>query len=127
MYYSFLSIFKHCIDVTFDRVPENDYDFWVVAFHDEKDETLFRKDADRDEINRLKNDPDGYQSYFTFIDMIGHYFDSCCPHSVLSPGFNAVVVVEHCTVSPCAHQGSTRVGNQILWCIIFTAEKLLEI
>ena len=57
---SFLSIFKHCIDVTFDRVPENDYDFWVVAFHDEKDETLFRKDADMDEIRRLKNDPDGY-------------------------------------------------------------------
>jgi len=57
---SFLSIFKHCIDVTFDRVPENDYDFWVVAFHDDKDETLFRKDADRDEIRRLKNDPDGY-------------------------------------------------------------------
>jgi hypothetical protein len=57
---SFLSIFKHCIDVTFDRVPENDYDFWVVAFHNEKDETLFRKDADRDEIRRLKNDPDGY-------------------------------------------------------------------
>ena len=46
---------------------------------------------------------------------------------VLSPGLKAVVVVEHCTVSPCAHQGSTRVGNQILWCIIFTAEKLLEI
>jgi glycosyltransferase involved in cell wall biosynthesis len=57
---SFLSIFKHCIDVTFDRVPENDYDFWVVAFHNEKDETLFRKDADRDEIRRLKSDPDGY-------------------------------------------------------------------
>jgi hypothetical protein len=57
---SFLSIFKHCIDVTFDRVPENDYDFWVVAFHNEKDETLFRKDADKDEIRRLKNDPDGY-------------------------------------------------------------------
>jgi hypothetical protein len=57
---SFLSIFKHCIDVTFDRVPENDYDFWVVAFHDEKDETLFRKDADKEEIRRLKSDPDGY-------------------------------------------------------------------
>jgi hypothetical protein len=57
---SFLSIFKHCIDVTFDRVPENDYDFWVVAFHNEKDETLFRKDADKDEIRRLKSDPDGY-------------------------------------------------------------------
>ena len=24
----------------------------------------------------IKNDPDGYQSYFTFIDMIGHYFDN---------------------------------------------------
>lgn len=57
---SFLSIFKHCIDVTYDRVPENDYDFWVVAFHDEKDETIFRKDADLDEIRRLKSDPDGY-------------------------------------------------------------------
>ena len=57
---SFLSIFKHCIDVTYDRVPENDYDFWVVAFHNEKDETIFRKDADLDEIRRLKSDPDGY-------------------------------------------------------------------
>ena len=57
---SFLSIFKHCIDVTYDRVPENDYDLWVVAFHDEKDETIFRKDADLDEIRRLKSDPDGY-------------------------------------------------------------------
>jgi len=57
---SFLTIFKHCIDVTYDRVPENDYEFWVVAFHDENDETLFRKDADKDEIKRMKNDPDGY-------------------------------------------------------------------
>ena len=32
----------------------------VVAFHDEKDETIFRKDADSAEIKRIKNDPDGY-------------------------------------------------------------------
>jgi len=57
---SFAQIFKHCIDVGYDQVPEQDYDFWVVAFHDENDETIFRKDADRDEIARIKNDPDGY-------------------------------------------------------------------
>jgi len=57
---SFASIFKHCIDISFSQVPETDYDFWVVAFHDEKDETIFRKDADKNEINRMKMDPDGY-------------------------------------------------------------------
>jgi hypothetical protein len=57
---SFLSIFKHCIDVGYSQVPEDDYDFWAVAFHDENDETIYRKDADPDEIQRMKNDPDGY-------------------------------------------------------------------
>jgi len=57
---SFLSIFKHCIDIGYSQVPEDDYDFWAVAFHDENDETIYRKDADPDEIQRMKNDPDGY-------------------------------------------------------------------
>lgn len=57
---SFSSIFKHCIDVAYSSVPENDYEFWVVAFHDEKDNTIYRKDADINEINMMKNDPDGY-------------------------------------------------------------------
>jgi hypothetical protein len=57
---SFLSIFKHCIDLSFDMVKETDYDFWVVAFHNEKDETLFRKDADPNEIAMMKRDPDRY-------------------------------------------------------------------
>jgi len=57
---SFASIFKHCIDVNYGSVPESDYDFWVVAFHDDKDETIFRQDADKNEIKRLMNDPDGY-------------------------------------------------------------------
>jgi hypothetical protein len=57
---SFLKIFKHCIDIGFSSIPENDYEFWAVAFHDEKDETIYRKDADKNEINRMKNDPDGY-------------------------------------------------------------------
>lgn len=57
---SFSQIFKHCIDIQYSQVPEDDYDFWVVAFHDEKDETIFRKDADANEIKIMKRDPDGY-------------------------------------------------------------------
>jgi glycosyltransferase involved in cell wall biosynthesis len=57
---SFSSIFKHCVDIGFHQVPEKDYDFWVVAFHNEKDETIFRKDADINEIKRMMNDPDNY-------------------------------------------------------------------
>ena len=57
---SYSSIFKHCIDLNFNQVPEKDYDFWVVAFHDENDQTIFRKDADINEINMMMRDPDGY-------------------------------------------------------------------
>ena len=57
---SFLSIFKHCIDLSFDMVPETDYDFWVVAFHNDKDETLYRRDADPTEISMMMKDPDRY-------------------------------------------------------------------
>jgi hypothetical protein len=57
---SFASIFKHCVDIGFTQVPEKDYEYWVVAFHDEKDETIYRKDADINEINNMMRDPDGY-------------------------------------------------------------------
>lgn len=57
---SFAKIFKHCIDINYSQVPEKDYDFWVVAFHGENNETIFRKDADKSEISRMLNDPDKY-------------------------------------------------------------------
>ena len=57
---SFLSIFKHCIDLDYKLVPEQDYEFWVVAFHDKNDETIYRQDADINEIKRIMTDPDGY-------------------------------------------------------------------
>jgi hypothetical protein len=57
---SFAKIYKHCIDVGYSQVPEKDYDFWVVAFHGENDETLFRKDSDKSEIDSYFRDPDGY-------------------------------------------------------------------
>jgi len=55
-----MSIFKHCIDIGYDQVPENDYNFWCVAFKDKDGNDLYRKDADKDEIRNMKNDPDGY-------------------------------------------------------------------
>jgi hypothetical protein len=57
---SFTSVFKHCIDIGFTQVPEKDYDFWVVAFHNENDETIYRQDADKGEVDRMLRDPDGY-------------------------------------------------------------------
>ena len=57
---AFLKIFKHCIDIGYNQVPENDYDFWCVAFKDKDGQDIHRKDADRDEVVRMKNDPDGY-------------------------------------------------------------------
>ena len=57
---SFCMMFKHCIDIGYSQVTETDYDFWVVAFHNDKDETLFRKDADKNEIAGFMIDPDKY-------------------------------------------------------------------
>jgi hypothetical protein len=55
-----LSIFKHCIDIQYGQVPEEDYDFWAVAFRTKDGRDLFRKDADKNEIESFKHDPDGY-------------------------------------------------------------------
>jgi hypothetical protein len=57
---SLIHIFKHCIDIGYDQVPENDYDFWVVAFKDEKEKDVYRYDADEAEIEAMKKDPDKY-------------------------------------------------------------------
>ena len=55
-----LRIFKHCIDIQYGQVPEDDYDFWAVAFRDKNGKDLYRKDADKHEIESFKHDPDGY-------------------------------------------------------------------
>jgi len=57
---SFLKIFKHCIDIRYEQVPENDYDFWCVAFKDKEGKDIYRKDADRAEIDMMFRDPDKY-------------------------------------------------------------------
>jgi hypothetical protein len=56
----YLQIFKHCIDIGFDKVPHNDYNVWAVAFEDITGKEIYRQDANEDEIKAMKNDPDGY-------------------------------------------------------------------
>ncbi len=43
----------------------------MVAFHDDKDETIFRKDADKDEIKRIMSDPDGYGKVWREFEVDG--------------------------------------------------------
>ena len=57
---SLLNIFKHCIDIQYGQVPEDDYDFWAVIFKDAEDNDLYRQDSVPDEIERMRKDPDGY-------------------------------------------------------------------
>ena len=67
---SFTKIFKHCIDLHLSSVPLDDYDFWVVAFHREGGETLFRQDVSKEEIVRLKQTPSGVcQIWREFLTM----------------------------------------------------------
>jgi hypothetical protein len=82
---SFVKMFKHCIDVGYQQVPEKDYDFWVVAFHrdGEGDTTLFRKDADIGEINQMMNDPDKYcKIWRQFETSIQPKYWVVWPHSI---------------------------------------------
>ena len=52
-------------------MPETDYDFWCVAFENDQGETIFRKDADQNEINNMKNDPDGYCKVWRTFQYVG--------------------------------------------------------
>lgn len=52
---SFFTIFKHCIDLYDQYFPEPDYDFWVVSFEEMDGTVIFRQDADKEEVTRLKN------------------------------------------------------------------------
>jgi hypothetical protein len=79
---SFASIFKHCIDIDYKLVPEQDYDFWVVAFHDKNDETIYREDADENEVKRILSDPDGYGKVWrTFQTSLKPTYWVVWPHS----------------------------------------------
>ena len=55
-----IPIFKYCIDIQYEDVPLDDYDYWVVAFKDSQGNDISRKDANKDEIAKLITSPDSY-------------------------------------------------------------------
>ena len=57
---SLIPVFTHCIDIAYKDVPEKDYEFWAIAIHDKEGNTLFRRDAQKDEIENYFKDPDQY-------------------------------------------------------------------
>ena len=48
---SFITMFKHCIDIHKSQLTHKDYDFWVVAFESNDGKEIVRLDADIDEVN----------------------------------------------------------------------------
>ena len=42
---AFSTPFKHCIDISFDSVPHEDYNVWAVAFEDEEGNEIHRDDG----------------------------------------------------------------------------------
>lgn len=57
---SFMPLFKHCIDLGKEQLPENDYEFWAVAFEDANGVELNRNDADVNEIRQIMGTTDSY-------------------------------------------------------------------
>jgi hypothetical protein len=66
---SFLKIFKYCIDVDLSKFPETDYEFWVVAFHNKNQETLYRKDADKREVQQILNSSNNHGTLWRTFHM----------------------------------------------------------
>ena len=61
-----LSTFDYTIEIDFDRLPDNDYDFWVVAFRDENRKDMYRQDVSEDDILRMRNTSTKYKIYRNF-------------------------------------------------------------
>ena len=52
---SWLRIFKHCIDISYSTVPDDDYTTWVIAFEDEHGKEVCRRDVNAEEIKNYLN------------------------------------------------------------------------
>lgn len=56
----FLRIFKHCIDISFELAPHDDYNIWAVAFEDKDGNEIARMDAGEEEISNMRKNPFQY-------------------------------------------------------------------
>lgn len=65
---SFLSIFKHCIDLYKETLTEPDYSFWAVIFEDEKGIQLHRQDMNKDEVKNALATTDNFIKIWRTFD-----------------------------------------------------------
>lgn len=61
---SFRNVFRHCIDLYKGSVQETDYDFWAIIFKDDQNNELYRLDADRQEIELLRNNVENTSEFY---------------------------------------------------------------
>lgn len=52
---SFVTTFKHCIDIHKSQLTHDDYDFWVVSFESNDGKEIERLDADESEVKGYMN------------------------------------------------------------------------
>jgi hypothetical protein len=81
---SWIHVFKFCIDMHVDSVPENDYDAWIIAFKNADGKEIIRCDADENEVNSFKrsNPSDKwYRIWRTFYTKELPYSYVFWPHS----------------------------------------------
>ena len=67
---SFLRRFKHCIDIHKTVFENINYQFCVVAFHNENEDTLYRKDLTKEEIDALLSNSKGSE----FINIWSEFY-----------------------------------------------------
>jgi len=81
------ALWKYPLKRTFSlpdrQVPEQDYDFWCVAFHNENGKEIFRKDAIPSELQRVRSSKDNcYKIERTFYADVKPARFVVWPHSV---------------------------------------------
>lgn len=80
---SWMCIFKHCVDVSYNEVPETDYDFWVLSFEDKDGKELFRKDVTKEEIDYFMRKTESYiKIWRQFHTEVKPYKYILWPHSI---------------------------------------------
>jgi len=76
-------VFRHCLDVSFDSIPEEDYDVFAIAFYDKEGGEMIRLDANREEIIKIKRKEEGYGKIWRqFYTKVKPYKWLVWPHSV---------------------------------------------
>ena len=73
--------FRHCIDIHKNDLQEKDYDFWAIIFQDAAGHELYRKDADKKEIEELLNNGTDWVNIWREYNGIPAYKWIFWPHS----------------------------------------------